>query len=167
MYVLNRHSKYKRAKHGKMASFVSQLNWHLNKQACPRAWTRAWGKKTKSPAHLIFSWHGGRLRFSRLKSPCTKTDRHRKRATDREGEVESGQILGTMTHRSARLLQWCSIDSFIQSEAAARLRTVSCHGLSQLSPLTDIGASVRLLRRAVALTGNNGARVHPQVCAGA
>ncbi len=83
MYFLNRHSKYERAKYGKMAIFVSRLNLHLDKRVRAR-WTRAWGMKTKSPAHLIFSWHGGRLRFSPLKSPCTKKDRQTQKESDRQ-----------------------------------------------------------------------------------
>lgn len=98
-----------------------------HKWACARGFIRArelerepWRQRTPRIKH--FSWHGGWFCFGPLKSPCTRrqTDTGRERERQTQREKESGQIHGAMTHRSARLLQWCSIDSFIRSEAAAQ-----------------------------------------------
>lgn len=62
--------------------------------------------KEPRASYFFVTWWA--VAFQSFKKPLyqvRQTDRHRKRATDREGEIESGQIHGTMTHRSARLLQ--------------------------------------------------------------
>lgn len=76
-----------------MSIFVARLILHLDiKSVCvrarARAWICAWEIKTKSPAHQIFSWHGGWFCFGPLKSPCIKIDRQIDRERDRQTERE-------------------------------------------------------------------------------
>lgn len=84
----------------------------------------------------------------------TQTEREREWANPRHHDARVSASPPVMLH-------WVI---YLQKTRAAR---DTCHGLSRLSCLTDIGSSVRHLRGSGPLTGNNGTGVHPPVCAGA